>query len=92
MNKDFEINSVSELQQAFLDLKNSQANIENILNKLKVSYGALQEGYLSDVSKKIQTSMEECAMKAKKIAENVGIVEQRMNNCISQISSIDDAA
>ena len=69
--KDFQINSMSELEKEVSDLKLLSGDINELLTKVNATYANQSEGYASANSTRLAESMQECSNKARKITENV---------------------
>ncbi len=90
-NRDFEITSITELENSFNELKQLSSNINEALTKLKNVYLTQQQGYASTNSEELATAMEQCTSKASKIAENVGVISEVINKYSKAIKEADEA-
>ena len=90
-SKDFNINSMSELENELNSLKTLSNDINELLTKINATYANQSEGYASANSTRLAENMQECSNKARKISENVGTIERSVQGYREQVRETDEA-
>ncbi len=89
--KDFEIRSMSELERDLQKLRTLSDDINSLLTNINNTYANQSEGYDSANSTRLAEAMQECASKARKISENVSVIERAVDAYRRQVKETDEA-
>ncbi len=90
-SRDFNINSMSELENELSSLRSLSNDINELLTKINATYANQSEGYASANSTRLAESMQECSNKARKITENVDTIERAIQGYRQQVKETDEA-
>ncbi len=89
--KDFNINSMSELENELSSLRTLSNDINDLLTKINATYANQSEGYASANSTRLAEAMQECSNKARKISDNVDTIERSVDKYRQHVKETDEA-